>query len=366
MFFIWLLPGFWFAMIVHEFGHAFFGWLAGVRLKQIVFGEEPTLIRKRFGETEFVLNAIPDTGYVLPYRIVGREAFRNVIFCAGGMLANAITCALLIVAVEGGYVAPHFKTAFGAFALAQAWGVLSNAIPWRSRNPAAPEEGSDGNQIWRHLRKPQDHAAPYFKALLAPYQNKSAPHEQPSWSAGLILDCKLRHNRWTSPNVQFDVFNKLTRELARSRMTRAEEMLTLETLIADWFVFAGPATPDEADQWSMRLLELGPDITTIKGTRGAVLTMIGRHAEGKAQLSALLQGPGLTIVPQLLTEAFLAHAEFSLGNSAEAHRLMNSASAIVNAHRADLAESTLLTFDMLAGRIGKSSEASACDAGAKQ
>ena len=363
---LWFTVGLVIAMIVHELGHAGFGWLAGVRPKQIAIGEEPALFRTRVGETDIVLNSIPDTAQVRPYYIVGNAQFRNVIFSAGGILANAIACAILVALKEWGYVSPYGQTVCGAFALAQAWGVVSNAIPWRSQNPDTPDEGSDGNQLWRHLRHPQDQATPYFEALLAPYRDKSAPREEHSWSAGLILDCKLRPNRWTSPHVQFDVFNALTRELARGRMTRAEEMLTLETLIADWFVFSGPATRQEADQWSVRLLELGPEIPTVKGTRGAVLTMIGRHAEGQAQLSALLEVPGLTIVPQLPTEAFLAHAEFRLGDSAEARRLFNAAQAAVNAHRNELAESTLLTFEMLAGRIGQHDQSGAGNAGLKQ
>jgi Peptidase family M50 len=318
MIILWFVFGLWIAMIVHELGHAGFGWLVGVRPKQIVIGGEPTLFRMRAGETEFILNALPDTAQVAPYFIVGRTKFRYGVFIAGGVLANAIACAFFIALKEWGYVSPSAQTVYGALALAQACGVVLNATPWPSRQSDAPDEGSDGNQLWRHLRNGQDVTTPYFEALVAPYRDTAAPNEKPSWSAGLILDCRLRPNRWTSPNVQFDVFAALTRELARGGMTRAEEMLTLETLISDWFVFAGPATPAEVDQWSQRLLNLGPNIDTVKGTRGAVLTMLGNHEEGKTIMTALLQKPNLTPVDQLLNSAFLAHAEFGLGNSAEA------------------------------------------------
>ena len=279
---------------------------------------------------------------------------------AGGIIANAVACALFCFISASGNLPPYGQSVCQALALAQAFGVILNVIPWPSRNPKSPDEGSDGNQLWRHLRQPQDDSTLYFETLLAPDQDQSVPHEEPSWSAGLILDCKLQPNRWTSPDVQFDVFNKLTRELARGRMPRAEEMLTLETLISDWFVFSGPATREEVDQWSVRLLELGPDIATVKGTRGAVLTMLGRREEGKAMLTALAQQPNLTPVAQLLTKAFLAHADFGLGNAAEARDAIAAVKAVPYFN--ELPQSTRLTIDILVGRdrIVKPQSGSGC------
>jgi Peptidase family M50 len=351
---LWLIFGLWIALFVHEFGHAFFGWLAGVRLKQIVLGDEPTLFRKRFGETDFVLNAIPDTAHVVPYFIVGRGTFGYSVFVAGGIFANAIACALLLVIAAWPSLSPHSQFVFKVLAFAQAIGVVVNAIPWPSRNPNDADEGSDGNQLWRQWRSLLADPTPYFQSLLEPYQNGSGPHEAPSWSAGLILDCRLRPHRWTSPDVQFEIFGALTRELERGRMIRAEEMLTLETLISDWFVFAGPATPGEVDQWSLRLLELGPEIETLKGTRGAVLTMIGRHEEGKAGLTVFAQKPNLTQLDQLLTKAFLAYANLGLGKTAEARGMIAAVKAVPYFN--ELPESARLTIETLAGRIGSLSE----------
>ncbi len=350
MIILWFVFGLWIAMFVHEFGHAVFGWLAGIRLKQIVIGEEPTLFRKRFGETEFILNAVLDTAYVRPYYIVGCQSFRYGVFVAGGIIANVMAFALLAAFVTWGHLPPYAQSVCQALAWAQAFGVIMNVIPWPSQNPDAPDEGSDGNQIWRLLRNPQDPSTPYFEALLAPYQDAAAAPSEPSWAAGLILDCRLRPRRWTSPDVQFEVFGALTRELARGRMTRAEEMLTLETLISDWFVFAGPATGEEVDQWSLRLLELGPDVTTIKGTRGAVLTMNGRHNEGKAIMTAQLQKPNLTSIDQLLNRAFVAHADCGLGHIAEAQAAIAAVKAV--SYFDALPENTRLTIHALEGRIG--------------
>ena len=51
-------------VIVHELGHFLFCKLFGVYVKTFSIGIGPKLLRKRYGETEYVLSAIPFGGYV--------------------------------------------------------------------------------------------------------------------------------------------------------------------------------------------------------------------------------------------------------------------------------------------------------------
>lgn len=51
-------------VIVHELGHFLFCKLFGVYVKTFSIGIGPKMLRKRFGETEYVLSAIPFGGYV--------------------------------------------------------------------------------------------------------------------------------------------------------------------------------------------------------------------------------------------------------------------------------------------------------------
>lgn len=51
-------------VIVHEFGHFLFCKIFGVYVKTFSIGIGPKLVRRRWGETEYVLSAIPFGGYV--------------------------------------------------------------------------------------------------------------------------------------------------------------------------------------------------------------------------------------------------------------------------------------------------------------
>jgi regulator of sigma E protease len=51
-------------VIVHELGHFLFCKLFGIYVKTFSIGIGPKFLRKRWGETEYVLSAIPFGGYV--------------------------------------------------------------------------------------------------------------------------------------------------------------------------------------------------------------------------------------------------------------------------------------------------------------
>lgn len=54
-------------VFVHEFGHFLFAKLAGVRVLKFSLGFGPALVGKKWGETEYVLSAIPLGGFVKMY-----------------------------------------------------------------------------------------------------------------------------------------------------------------------------------------------------------------------------------------------------------------------------------------------------------
>jgi regulator of sigma E protease len=60
VFIIFLVP----IVFIHEYGHFFFARLCGVRVETFSIGFGPKILRKKFGETEYVLSLIPLGGYV--------------------------------------------------------------------------------------------------------------------------------------------------------------------------------------------------------------------------------------------------------------------------------------------------------------
>ena len=54
-------------VFVHEFGHFIVAKWAGVYVEKFSIGFGPVLLRKKYGETEYVLSALPLGGYVKMY-----------------------------------------------------------------------------------------------------------------------------------------------------------------------------------------------------------------------------------------------------------------------------------------------------------
>src|SRR5262249_17722142 len=119
-----------------------------------------------------------------------------------------------------------------------------------------------------------------------------------------------------------DFWVRLRRELLDGGLPVEEEMLVLDALVTDGLLFADPMLLAEMEQWSLRALQLGPEVKTLAGRRGAVLVELGRYQEGKA----LLEGVAFTVDTEsfdvLMSSIFLARAEHALGNGAAAAALM--------------------------------------------
>jgi regulator of sigma E protease len=87
----WLAPIIVFGLVVfvHELGHFIAAKLTGVYAPRFSIGFGPSLLKKRFGETEYVLAALPLGGYV---RMASREDEATA-FLEGGSENSAVTAA---------------------------------------------------------------------------------------------------------------------------------------------------------------------------------------------------------------------------------------------------------------------------------
>src|SRR5712691_6883057 len=60
-------------------------------------------------------------------------------------------------------------------------------------------------------------------------------------------------------------------------LVREEKMWVLDALVTDGLISGDPAVRARLDEWSLQALELGPELPTLLGTRGAVLVELGRY-----------------------------------------------------------------------------------------
>jgi predicted Zn-dependent protease len=119
-------------------------------------------------------------------------------------------------------------------------------------------------------------------------------------------------------------------ELDHGGLMREEELLVLDALITDAVLQGDPQMRMRLEEWSRRAVEMGPDIATLRGSRGAALVELGRAAEGKALLELLLAADP-TSFDALLSHVFLARAEGALGNMERARYLAAQARVTSNA-----------------------------------
>jgi len=94
--------------MIHEAGHFFAAKISGVRVDEFAFGFPPKLFSKKFGETEYIFNALPIGGYVKihgenggdtdPKRsFVNKNPFVKIFILAAGVIMNIILAYVLII-----------------------------------------------------------------------------------------------------------------------------------------------------------------------------------------------------------------------------------------------------------------------------
>jgi hypothetical protein len=131
----------------------------------------------------------------------------------------------------------------------------------------------------------------------------------------------LRPDRWTDAGARRDFQDAVQRELGRGALSREETILALDALVTSGLMYRDPPLRTQLDTWSRQALRLGPDINTLRGSRGAVLVELGRYEEGKALLVPLAGSQPGNAFDAFMTCVFLAHGEHGLGNVAAARAL---------------------------------------------
>src|SRR5262249_22499830 len=225
---------------------------------------------------------------------------------------------------DGGGV-PHGWTPRVSLVGTQYVSMFLSVIPVRESLDGRPMS-SDGLQLLRLLSG----AFPYA-TLLDPYRRESTRLAMASAVSSRIANQLARADRWTSEEARHDVRAALRGELRDGDLPAAEEMLLLDALVTDGLIFADPAARPELDQWSLRAVQLGPEVKTLIGSRGAVLVELGRYQEGKHLLETVAFSSDAAPFDALMSQVFLARAEHALGNADLAGDLMRRVrSAITN------------------------------------
>ena len=131
--------------------------------------------------------------------------------------------------------------------------------------------------------------------------------------------------------MRHDFREALLRELEGGDLVREEKMWVLDALVTDGLISGDPAVRARLDEWSLQALELGPELPTLLGSRGAALVELGRYEAGKILLAPLAAANQARPYDSLMSQAFLARAERALGDEAAARQFVNAARTIAEA-----------------------------------
>ncbi len=143
--------------------------------------------------------------------------------------------------------------------------------------------GSDGLQFLQIVSGPwrgATQAGLLYAAILDRYGG--ANRAPPRRACARLIYQMLRSDQWTDAEARRDFQDALQRELGRGALSREENIMALDALVTNGLIYRDPPLRAHLDAWSQQALRFGPDIATLRGSRGAVLVELGRYEEGKA------------------------------------------------------------------------------------
>jgi Peptidase family M50 len=315
----------------HEFGHMLCAMLVSVPIRLLSIGIGPLLWRVRIGETHFKLHAVPLSGYVACYPRPLVRPVSMLFVLLGGVLGNAALVGLVTVVVKTKVVSGLALDDLGLIVLVQFFIIIENLVPYWTTTGGV-RIGTDGLQLLQVLAGPwrgPTEAGLLYAAKLDGYSG--ADRVPPRRACVRLIYQILRSDRWADAETRRDFQDAVQRELGRGTLSREETILALDALVTSGLMYRDPAVRTHLDAWSQQALRLGPDIATLRGSRGAVLVELGRYQEGKALLLPFIGAQPGKSFDAFMHCVFLARAEHALGNTAAARAFAATARVNVEA-----------------------------------
>jgi hypothetical protein len=343
----------------HEIGHVLSGRAMSLPIRRCEIGQGRVLLRWRWFGIPFELRQRSPGGCTHGYPILRVRKLSLILFVIGGVLGNLVLLASVMALDAAGVLSRIGFDGRYFFLLLAAWqaiSVVTNLLPLPPRPPRRPI-GSDGWQLLKLLPLPRQQVTELGKSYLASLRNytpSAAESAIDSAEAPFIVSWQSRPH----PSVDRDAYDELEHRLDRlleaGALSPAEEMLVLDGRLTAGVISSDLYPLARLDEWSRRLVELGPTIEASIETRASVLIQLGRHAEGREMLDRL--GVGSQNYVGVLRRLFLAQAEHGLGNLAVARQLLADAQHIADALQVTQAVHPLTT--RLAVQIAEDDEIS--------
>jgi hypothetical protein len=300
--------------VAQEAGHLLCARIGSIRIRRMVMGWGPVLLRGRVGDVRVEARLVLLGGWVICAETASApKRWAVALYFLGGVLGNIAVIGVAIwLHVVGAAPTvlgiPLILTPVGILVATQVFFIIVGLM-----SPLA------------YAALPKNKR--YREGTTRP------PIGSGSWASVRIAAHLARLNQRTSEVSHRKVWMTLRQELAGGDLTPEDEMRALDALISDRPAARRSIVIDlllrpELDTWSQRALQLGPKVKTLVATRGTALVELGRYHEGKALLETVAFIDGAPLLDSVLSRMFLARAEHALGNAAAARSLIAQARAI--------------------------------------
>lgn len=316
-------------MIAHEFGHAGFGLLVGIKSRLILIGEGRTFWRIKLGKTRLVVRTRPYSGCVAASNGCKYHWCAEAVFAAGGIFSNSLLAIFCIVLIQNYH---GFLFILAPIVLAQL-SIMGKTLFLSGDGTGDYKQQSDGLHLWRIFSGTKEDILENWREtsigpLLLKGQDMPAisrywPEitDQMSWP--VYLD-----EAWAWQE-SVDVLRKI---IQHHDLPEAEKILILIYLCGRELLYGGTdVSLADMDGWSATAFKLSPTMHPCV-TRGGVLAALGYFEEARDLL--------LPIVDQcndqyfrVSSRAILGQAFAGTGDHGEARGWFARAREFPEAHR---------------------------------
>ena len=328
---VWIFAGLIVGLVFHEGGHALCAVLTNIPVRLVSIGIGPLLLHGRVGETQLEWRLLPVAGYVEQYPILADRRFSQALVTIGGVLGNVFLIYIIIsLGFEAAADSPTVRGSLGAIVATQICFIATSVYPikqWGLYN--------DGWRLLHLIHRPsiaRDNFLEAYKQLVGRYRGGLDVKFEPTSASSRMMYQLVRLDRWANEEAGRDGRDAMMRELARGSLRPEEEALVLDSLLTYALVCGDTKLRPHLEEWSVRALNLAPNLPTLVGTRGSVLVELGHYEAGKSLLLPLaLEQRAASADGQfdaLMIKLFLARSEYALGNVGRASIMAATAQQI--------------------------------------
>jgi tetratricopeptide (TPR) repeat protein len=294
LFYLLLFP----LIVVHEFGHALFGTVAGMKIFAINLGYGKQLFETRIFGVSIRLNRVPFSGWTLAvprHPTFIRIKYWLTVF--GGPAMNLLLILISLYYLSSTRYGSHLWGLLVTFTVSNLWLLGFTLTPYKSKGSFIGS-ASDGYQLL--------HIPFADKRELMEFLGSSSRIEAYELQrVGRFSEAIIRYEELLAANPddrvsrhdlavaflntgKFEEALKLFSALADAGATQAERLgAYLKNNIAYTIAVSNQTDQlDLADSYSREGIQVGPRVPNFMGTRGAVLVRMGHIDEGVTYLNA--------------------------------------------------------------------------------